>query len=822
MEGFHTATIVAISLVVFIDLVSADMVSDPEPISLPTGFETLLTCEMDIDPDKFEWKFYPSNDPYNPHTYIDLTNGTFRMVEENRFKKTSKKKSALSLQVNPSSAGDYQCLAYYGAFVVASVPWRVTVATLPDFPPQDSTNAVVAVGNTVLWRCPPPKSNPEAFIEYSKRGEVHSSVSSPYSQVRSLILSNVRVENSGVYTCRATNTIKYVNSSTNFNLMVVNSPANKAPHFIVDPSREYTVLKGETVLLECAAIGYPVPKVVWFKKDGQLPTDRIEMLSGGLRITNITSTDDGIYVCNFTNIYGTISHHINLIYNEEPTIDCLTNKTDPKQGEFLDLHCMVKGVPQPHFSWFLNGFSIENDSLVETMGSRINFSRVEKRHAGNLQLFARNAVKTVYGSISVSVIPLGSTDNSNVSTRPHHRHKGKPNSIRKPPKHRKPPKMIPPSKPIVSRLRDESVNVRWSVPSDTGLPITFFKVQYKELGPANAENTNNRLRSGWKTTNAEIAPNLRSFDVENLKPDHIYRFRIAAAYTNNDNKLSANSDRFHLKRLDFDMKNPLPIPLITHIDTVNTSCVKIHWKYEKSENVSVDGFYISFISASTAGDYMKATVDGENTTEYIISHLQPGSIYDVKLQSFNSKYASEFSPIMKARTEAVQLQSTTTPLPAISTPRGEKQDFNMYVIVAGAVIGCALLVCGITLVVVCRKWQRKKSDSQDKPGADDHHIQVEGNEYVVSPKSMPKSNGCATNRITITSNPLADADNKNQNMIEMSCLTAQNNNCAALRQQESSSGSQESPENSKDKKYRNKSKHKKASMENVASGENYV
>lgn len=57
------------------------------------------------------------------------------------------------------------------------------------------------------------------------------------------------------------------------------------------------------------------------------------------------------------------------------------------------------------------------------------------------------------------------------------------------------------------------------------------------------------------------------------------------------------------------------------------------------------------MSASTAGDYMKATVDGENTREYVITHLQPETIYDIKLQSFNSKLASEFSPIMKARTE---------------------------------------------------------------------------------------------------------------------------------------------------------------------------
>lgn len=47
---------------------------------------------------------------------------------------------------------------------------------------------------------------------------------------------------------------------------------------------------------------------------------------------------------------------------------------------------------------------------------------------------------------------------------------------------------------------------------------------------------------------------------------------------------------------------------------------------------------------------MKATADGEYTNEYVITHLQPDTIYDIKLQSFNSKFASDFSRIMNGRT----------------------------------------------------------------------------------------------------------------------------------------------------------------------------
>lgn len=48
---------------------------------------------------------------------------------------------------------------------------------------------------------------------------------------------------------------------------------------------------------------------------------------------------------------------------------------------------------------------------------------------------------------------------------------------------------------------------------------------------------------------------------------------------------------------------------------------------------------------------------------------------------------------------------------------------------------------------------------QDKPAVE-HHIQADGGDYIVEPKSVHMSNGCALpgNRITITSNPLADTD----------------------------------------------------------------
>lgn len=53
---------------------------------------------------------------------------------------------------------------------------------------------------------------------------------------------------------------------------------------------------------------------------------------------------------------------------------------------------------------------------------------------------------------------------------------------------------------------------------------------------------------------------------------------------------------------------------------------------------------------SSAGEYFKATVDGEKTRTYTINHLQPDTAYDIKLQSYRTSGASDFSAVLQQKT----------------------------------------------------------------------------------------------------------------------------------------------------------------------------
>lgn len=115
---------------------------------------------------------------------------------------------------------------------------------------------------------------------------------------------------------------------------------------------------------------------------------------------------------------------------------------------------------------------------------------------------------------------------------------------------------------------------------------------------------------------------------------------------------------------------------------------------------------------------MKATVDGDSVNSYVITHLKPNTVYDIKIQSFTSKSASEFSPILKQSTArklfifAVELcklnfmhftdlvleSPSTTTIPSTNV----EQEFPIIYVV----IGVALIAVVITIVViylVCRK-----------------------------------------------------------------------------------------------------------------------
>ncbi|KAF4523870.1 hypothetical protein B566_EDAN010188 [Ephemera danica] len=760
----------------------------PESAVAMPGADVTFECALNVSADRVEWRHRG-----RPLVGNRSQGGGGRLV--------------VHLAEDPAQyaeqSGTYQCVAWFGASAMASLPAELQVAMLQPLPRSQFSmrpvQVVVAPGNVVPFSCPPPPSIPPAQVRFARNGNPITAWVSPGG---TMLLANVTTADSGLYSCSATNSFmdKTVTLPFTFQLNVEPTSTNHAPHYTTSDHNQYqvnyTVTAGTDTKLMCPVVGWPVPSMTWSKYGGSLSPERTTMVPGALLLSSVTHADEGTYLSEASNGVGPRIKCIVMLYVQEPPkIVTEPQSMTVEEGGEVHLECAAKGHPAPVISWLQNGESVEKDSKhIIATGSRLKIKPVEKRHAGMFQCFATNSLGSAFGLAMLQVQPRPITSQPtyeepgeyDIDARPRQGHKPKrrPNK----PKTSQKAIMIPPSKPNITRLSDDSVMVRWSVtPDEEGLAIYFFKVQYRDLGI-------NAGKSQWNTIDADIAPHIRSYEVDGLKTNHVYRFRIAAVYTNNDNKLSPSSTRFQLlKETEADTKRPLYPPNLIRANGVSPSAIEIEWEYSEVPSIPVEGFFIHYRATTMAGDYSKVTVLGENTRTFLITHLLPDNSYDIKMQTFNSAGTSDFSSIrssrtqyMPATTESGHGGSDSPPVSegGLNIPMSNEGGSQHLTMVVGTVLGgLALLLLLLSVgVYLCRQ-------TVSRTAAADHDQAKEVQAYGLAAVGNPLTNGTnhhlhlhhrhlASPRVHITANPLAATDHyKSDGELEVS---SQNNNCAAL------------------------------------------
>ncbi|XP_046382906.1 interference hedgehog-like isoform X2 [Ischnura elegans] len=796
-----TFWLVILATAVFAD-VGLRFSSCPESISVPPGDEVMFECSLNVTAEQVTWKHRGKVLTLDPYTAADddlghLEDGSARLYGLDLIVQVSR-----DPKIYMEQAGDYQCIASFGALRLASNPAQLTIIEIKEFDEKEDENYTVTVGNTVALQCDPPYSMPPAIVEFY-HNRTHSKVSKQIVLApgeSSLVLSQVTEQDSGVYSCKATNFVNAVYSRHRIYLNVVRAGQSaselRPPRFLSPPPLNYTAVIGSNVTLQCIPVGHPPPLVKWQKYGGELPKDRVEIIPAGLRLIKVSHGDEGTYLCKASNTAGSIPEVIiQLNIEEPPAIVREPVNTDVEEGGMVELDCVAKGLPAPSISWLFNGESVENDSLIKVEGGKLSVQNVQLRHAGIVQCFATNSLGSVFGSAMLRVSPKQLTAGSNGNFagtdlgneealedpllpptpssggRKHGpKKKNKTRKVkgrRKDKKHRE-AVMVPPSQPIITPLTDESVMVRWKVPENDGLKIQFFKVQYRDLGPGHI--------SGWNTIDDDIPPHIRSYEVRNLKVNNVYRFRIAAVYTNNDNLLGPNSIRFHMQERTF-KKPPYP-PKLTVTEVISPSAIKIEWEFLDTDTIPIEGFFIYYRATTNAGEYTKASADA-NTRSYIITHLLPGTSYDIQVKSYSSAGVSESSAILTAKTfesESVPTkedddggnrvpsggEDVTTPETSFSS------NSQLYIFVGAGLLGAVVLI--ILLSVALYNCRHRLSALQNPPPAteddvSDGYQMTSGSRELGGLNGNGIGNGHTGNgylpsqaRVNITSNPLSNME----------------------------------------------------------------
>ncbi|XP_011643223.1 interference hedgehog-like isoform X1 [Pogonomyrmex barbatus] len=741
----------------------------PQPLAAPLNDDVNFECSLNIPAERFAWH----HRPVGSNKWIPLAN------LNNAGGKTSRHVVTFD---NESKAGDYRCIAFFGISGLASDPAKLTLAMIHKFSDKADVFLEVAEGNTVPITCPVPYSEPEAIVQFYK-----SKVPIENTDLvngKTMVIRNVRSADSGSYHCSVYNYITQETFTSNYKtiLTVHTNLTFTFPYLTKQPQTEYTVLRGKNVTLECFGAGYPVPRVTWIRLGGSLPSKSIRS-SIGLTLVHVQPADRGEYDC----VWGTDNRQIKsaiiLRVVEPPRVTKQPSACKFHEGGKLQLSCDVMGEPQPIIEWLINGESLMPSRTQDMIGSTLLISEVEKKHAGIVQCVASNEYGSHSGYNLLQVQPKEHVVGGKVESKPDYgtvsRHKHTRGGGRRRNKEGKKKGgaaallLVPPNQPNVTRLSDISVMVRWSVPENKGLPIQFFKVQYREI---NSKLVNGKsLGNKWMTANSEIPNHVRSFEVTDLQPNHTYKFRIAAVYSNNDNKLSPNSGRFHLNRDTGIESNKMPIPLLTNTEALGPHQVLLIWQ-NPDKSAEIDGFYIYHRASTTAGDYLKTTVEGKDAFNMTISHLQPDTTYEFKVQSFSVDAASEFSQILREKTKKLIVEHPVQQVAAENKLRPSESNKNVSIhAIIGGVFGASIILIALAfaarfLYKRAKYKQNQESQSEGKP--------------ITNGRVM--NGGVTDSKINITSNPLAGLDasedimqpkSGQQSSMEMtSFLNGQNNN----------------------------------------------
>ncbi|KAM4812745.1 hemicentin-1 [Urocitellus parryii] len=189
-----------------------------------------------------------------------------------------------------------------------------------------------------------------------------------------LKIEDAQVQDTGRYTCEATNVAGKTEKNYNVNIWV---PPNI---YGSDELSQLTVIEGNLISLLCESSGIPPPNLIWKKKGSLVLADsvgRVRILSGGrqLQISIAEKSDAGLYTCVASNVAGTTKKEYSLQVYIRPTVtDSGSHPTEVivTRGKSVSLECEVQGVPQPTVAWMKDGRPLAKGRGVEILqGGRI-------------------------------------------------------------------------------------------------------------------------------------------------------------------------------------------------------------------------------------------------------------------------------------------------------------------------------------------------------------------------------------------------------------------------------------------------------------------
>ncbi|XP_046853940.1 hemicentin-1-like isoform X2 [Xenia sp. Carnegie-2017] len=200
--------------------------------------------------------------------------------------------------VQSSDDGNYSAIASKNNFNAESGVIAVKVHVVPTIN-GSSTKENRTIGGSIQFHCSV-KGVPTPNVTWYKGATIIYNVGRYAINDRGLFIKDIKSSDAGSYTCIAKNSAGTATLTST--LVSVHIPP------IIHALKNYTIKKGETLVVNCNATGSPLPDVEW-SKDGQTLTQNILNLvivkSPGMNVLTIEKIrvdQGGVYTCTATNL----------------------------------------------------------------------------------------------------------------------------------------------------------------------------------------------------------------------------------------------------------------------------------------------------------------------------------------------------------------------------------------------------------------------------------------------------------------------------------------------------------------------------------------
>ncbi|XP_049611156.2 basement membrane-specific heparan sulfate proteoglycan core protein isoform X2 [Syngnathus scovelli] len=294
--------------------------------------------------------------------------------------------------VGRQDSGEYICSAVNN-MGTTEVTVTLEVETSP-YATSVPDDVAVRVGEVIRLQCLAHGTPPLTYIWSKVDGALPSRAQVSDGDLQ---INLATAEDAGSYKCVASNRVGHSE--------VVAKVAVRSPLAVRVAPQVEVKAQGSAVEFTCSAAGGVETTIEWLKEGGGLPPNH-HIKDGVLRIENIEQSNEGVYICRASSIYGQAQDAARLTVQALPKvmINVRTSVQTVMIGNSVEFECHAVGDPEPTVKWSKVGGPLPTHIVV--MGGMLKIERVTEADAGQYRCTATNDVGSVQSQVVLNVQSL--------------------------------------------------------------------------------------------------------------------------------------------------------------------------------------------------------------------------------------------------------------------------------------------------------------------------------------------------------------------------------------------------------------------------------